>query len=84
MTPQEKLPAQTEAKRKVDLEADAFALPPDDEPYELPPWDPQEAIALLRQWREDVSDTQEQRETMEYLMRVLDEDRLSPARKLFP
>jgi len=37
---------------------------------------------LLRQWREE-GDPQEQRETLEYLMRVLDEDRFS-TRKLFP
>jgi len=42
------------------------------------------AIRLLRRWREtDASDEQEQRETWEYLRRVLDEDRLSD-RKLFP
>lgn len=38
-------------------------------------------IDLLRSWRED-GDAQEQRETWEYLERVLDEDRLSD-RKLF-
>jgi hypothetical protein len=40
----------------------------------------QAAIQLLRLWRE--GDEQEQRETWEYLERVLDEDRLSN-RKLF-
>jgi hypothetical protein len=40
------------------------------------------AIELLRSWRED-GDAEEQRETGEYLMRALDEDRLSD-RKLFP
>jgi hypothetical protein len=39
------------------------------------------AIQLLNSWRED--DEQEQKETLEYLQRVLDEDRLSD-RKLFP
>jgi len=39
------------------------------------------AIRLLRSWRE--GDEQEQRETWEYLKRVLDEDR-SSYRKLFP
>lgn len=39
------------------------------------------AIRLLRSWRE--GDEQEQRETWEYLKRVLDEDRPSN-RKLFP
>lgn len=42
------------------------------------------AIRLLRSWREyDKEDRQEQKETWEYLKRVLDEDRLSE-RKLFP
>lgn len=40
------------------------------------------AIALLRRWAEE-GDAEEQRETGEYLVRVLDEDRLSD-RKLFP
>jgi hypothetical protein len=84
MTPKEKLPVPAEVRQKEVRETDLFALPPDDEPYELPPWDPQAAIALLRQWREDESDTEEQCETWEYLKRVLDEDRLSPDRKLFP
>ena len=39
------------------------------------------AIELLRSWRD--GDEEEQRETLEYLQRVLDEDRLSD-RKLFP
>ncbi len=40
------------------------------------------AIALLRQWREE-GDEEEMKETGEYLLRALDEDRLSD-RKLFP
>ena len=45
----------------------------------------QALIQLLRSWREDddEEDAREQRETWEYLRRVLDEDRLSD-RKLFP
>lgn len=39
------------------------------------------AIELLRSWRQ--GDAQEQRETLAYLKRVLDEDRLSD-RKRFP
>ncbi len=74
----------TPEKNLVKPEADLFALPPDDEPYELPPGNVAEAITLLRHWREDESDTEEQRETWEYLKRVLDEDRLSSDRKLFP
>ena len=38
-------------------------------------------IQLLESWLEE--DEQEQRETLEYLLQVLDEDRLSD-RKLFP
>ena len=62
---------------------DIFSDPADEKPFELPPGNAEEARALLKFWREDVTDTEEQRETMEYLKRVLDEDRLSD-RKLFP
>jgi len=42
------------------------------------------AIRLLRSWREgDDQEQERQRQTWEYLQRVLDEDRLS-SRKLFP
>ncbi len=42
------------------------------------------AIALLQSWiNADEDEAREQRETGEYLIRVLDEDRLSD-RKLFP
>jgi hypothetical protein len=41
----------------------------------------QALIQLLRSWRE--GDPEEQRETVEFLMSVLDEDRYS-TRKLFP
>ncbi len=41
-----------------------------------------EAINLLQSWL-DEEDTEEQKETGEYLIRALDEDRLSD-RKLFP
>jgi hypothetical protein len=43
----------------------------------------QAAIDLLRSWREDEGDEQEQRETWEFLKTALDEDRLSD-RPLFP
>ena len=43
----------------------------------------QAAIALLRKWRSDESDTQEQRQTLDYLKQSLDQDRSSD-RKLFP
>jgi len=42
-----------------------------------------EAIALLQSWIDDETDTDEQRETGEYLLEVLDQDRTSH-RKLFP
>ncbi|NEP20445.1 MAG: hypothetical protein F6J97_26785 [Leptolyngbya sp. SIO4C1] len=41
-----------------------------------------EAVDMLQSWIED-EDVEEQRETGEYLVQVLDEDRLSD-RKLFP
>ena len=50
---------------------------------QLPPQDHQaELVALLQSWI-DEEDAQEQQETGDYLIRVLDEDRLSD-RKLFP
>jgi hypothetical protein len=64
-------------------EIDEFAIQPDAEPFELPSWNPEEARALLRHWREDESDTEEQEETFEFLRRALDEDRFT-TRKLFP
>lgn len=41
-----------------------------------------QVVALLQSWI-DGKDAEDQRETGEYLVRVLDEDRLS-SRKLFP
>lgn len=41
------------------------------------------AIALLKSWRSEASDTQEQRETLQFLKKALDQDRTSE-RKLFP
>jgi len=38
---------------------------------------------LIQSWIDDVEGAEEQRETLEYLMRALDEDHLSD-RKLFP
>lgn len=51
------------------------------EKFELPPVDVDHAIELLQSWFGD--DTEEQRETWEYLKKTLDEDRISD-RKLFP
>lgn len=41
------------------------------------------ALALLRSWRSEDADDQEQRETLEILKKTLDQDRTSQ-RKLFP
>jgi hypothetical protein len=59
---------------KYTLELLEQSLPPDDRRAEL--------ASLLRSWSEN-GDAEEQRETGEYLVRTLDEDRLSD-RKLFP
>jgi hypothetical protein len=85
MTPQDKIELGQIDEPELELapETDEFAVPPDDEPFELPTSNFEEAIALLRSWREDESDTEEQQETMEFLVRVLDEDRFT-TRKLFP
>lgn len=50
---------------------------------ELPPQNTLGLLRLLESWREDSDDAEEQKETWEYLKRVLDEDRLSD-RRLFP
>jgi hypothetical protein len=42
-----------------------------------------EAVEMLQSWIEGEEDVEEQQETGEYLVQVLDEDRLSD-RKLFP
>jgi hypothetical protein len=52
--------------------------------FVLPDMDVNQALALLQSWYVEQSDErEEQRETWEYLKKVLDEDRLSD-RKLFP
>ena len=63
------LPADTLTLRLLDLH-----LPANDVREEL--------VALLQSWMEE-GDAQEQKETGEYLIRALDEDRLSD-RPLFP
>lgn len=72
----------TNKQSELPTESEAFTDLPEEKPFELPPGNAEEAIALLRLWREDESDEEEQRETWDYLKRVLDEDRLSD-RKLF-
>ncbi len=80
------LPPELEARLKQETRrqgvlADEFALQLLDE--RLPPRDrATELVDLLQSWI-DEDDSEEQKETGEYLVRVLDEDRMS-ARKLFP
>ncbi|MCG3160854.1 MAG: hypothetical protein JMDDDDMK_01929 [Acidobacteria bacterium] len=79
-----------ELEFKLKQEADRRGLPP--EQYALEVLDEhvsqsererrEKAIALVQSWI-DEGDEKEQKETGEYLIRVLDEDRLSD-RKLFP
>jgi hypothetical protein len=71
----------TQAAQQQGLPAEAYTLqllqahlPPKDQRAEL--------VALLQTWI-DEADATEQQDTGAYLVRVLDEDRLS-ARKLFP
>ena len=92
MTTQDKLPlpddnevakeASADLLSDPALLSDEFSLSPEDTHFELPPFDMEAAVEFLRYLRED-DDPEEQRETMEYLIRVLDEDRPS-YRKLFP
>jgi hypothetical protein len=53
MTPQDKIELEQidEPELELGLEVDEFTIPPDDEPFELPTCDFEEAIALLRSWR---------------------------------
>ncbi|MBY0523678.1 MAG: hypothetical protein K2R98_09770 [Gemmataceae bacterium] len=71
----------TQEAQRRGLAVDAFAVQLLDK--ELPPRDRgMELVTLLQTWL-DVADPEEQQETGEYLIRALDEDRLSD-RKLFP
>jgi hypothetical protein len=71
----------TQAAERQGIAPDAYTLQLLDK--HLPPKDRRaELVALLQSWIED-GDAEEQKETGEYLVRVLDEDRLSD-RKLFP
>lgn len=79
-----------ELEERLKHEAARNGLPPDD--YAAKVLDEhislaerarrEQAIALVQSWL-DEGDQEEQRQTWEYLVRVLDEDRTS-ARKLFP
>ncbi|MCI0640321.1 MAG: hypothetical protein L0Y70_14715 [Gemmataceae bacterium] len=80
------LPADLE--RRLSQEASDRGLPIDQYLLEVlqqhaPPVDKAKKLSeAIESWIQD-DDPEEQRETQEYLIRVLDEDRLS-ARKLFP
>jgi hypothetical protein len=96
MTPQDKIPIPEtgEPEHEAEIEQlskrpsegsfdnERLAAQPEDVYANLPPCDFEGAIEFLRFLREE-DDAEEQRETMEYLIRVLDEDRPS-YRKLFP
>lgn len=96
MTPQDKLqiPEIGEPEHDAEIERlskrpseelfgdEQLATQPEDIYANLPPCDFEGAIEFLRFLREE-DDAEEQRDTMEYLIRVLDEDRPS-YRKLFP
>jgi hypothetical protein len=79
------LPAALE--QRLTQEAASLGVPPEEFVVQLlvqhlSPEDRRaEFVALLRSWRD--GDAEEQKETGEYLVRVLDEDR-SSQRKLFP
>jgi len=79
----------TPEKNLVESEREAFwkgiQIPqPEEIFYNLKPINVERAVALLESWcNVDEEQAAEQRETFEYLKRVLDEDRLSD-RKLFP
>ena len=70
------------AARHHGISADAYTLQLLDRHL---PCDGQAAdlAALLQSWMDDADDAEEQRETGDYLVRALDEDRLS-GRLLFP
>jgi hypothetical protein len=71
----------TDEASRQGLSADAYAL--DLLEKHLPPKDARaQLVALLQSWI-DEGDEEEQKETGEYLIQALDEDRLSD-RKLFP
>ena len=70
-----------EAERQAWLQ-NAPLIQPEDAYINLPPCDVEGTLELLRFLREE-DDAAEQRETFQYLKRVLDEDRFSD-RKIFP
>lgn len=96
MTPQDKIPipGTSESEHEAEIERgskrpseglfdnERLGAQPEDVYANLPQGDVEDAIEFLRFLREE-DDAEEQRETMEYLIRVLDEDRPS-YRKLFP
>ena len=77
-----------ELERRLTQEAERQGVPTDEYALQLlnkhlPPQNRcEELVALLQSWI-DEGDAQEQKETGDYLIRALDEDRLSD-RRLFP
>lgn len=70
-----------ETAQQHGVAADAFALTLLDQ--HLPTAERQQLADLIQSWIDDESEHAEQKETGDYLVRVLDEDRTSE-RKLFP
>ena len=76
-----------ELEQRLATEAARLRIPPEQYALEvltehLPRHRPEDFLAVLRSWMED-EDPEEQKQTFEYLVRALDEDRPSQ-RKLFP
>lgn len=85
MSTAEKDILKSEIERQREALWNKITIPPPEEVYFHPPeGNPEKAIALLEQWCSEDDSAEPQAETWEYLKRVLDEDRLSPDRKLFP
>ena len=77
-----------ELEQRLTQEARRYGISPDEYTVQLlekhlPPKEFRSALVTLLQSWIDADDAEEQKETGEYLVRVLDEDRLSD-RKLFP
>ena len=86
MSAAEKELMQSEVERQRKALLSRINIPePEEVYYNLKPINMERAVALLESWcNVSAEEAEEQRETFEYLKRVLDEDRLSPDRKLFP
>ena len=82
------LPLSPKLEERLSREASRFGVAPADyairilDQYLPPPDAGAAAVALLQSWIDD-PDAEEQKQTGDYLVRALDEDRLAD-RKLFP